>query len=234
LSLRETGGWRGRPAVGGSHAGRPGTTYHATHTMEQWLWQVGEHAPYWAIVGVLLITGFGVPIPEDLPILAGGYLSAMGHCNPWIMLPAILAAIIGADGIVFWLGRRYGHHIPKLPLLGRFLTEARLARTEGMLHRHGGKFIIMARFMPGIRTAAFFTAGVFKEPYRQFLIYDGAAALISAPAILLLAYFLADQIDRVKDMVADGQIAVLIVLAGVVALLVVAKRVFKRKVALAA
>lgn len=202
--------------------------------MEEWLWQISGHAPYWVIVGVLLVTGFGVPIPEDLPILAGGYLAAKGHCNPWVMLPVIFVAILGADGMVFWLGRRYGHHIPKLPLLRRFLTEPRLAKTEGMLHRHGGKFIFMARFMPGLRTAAFFTAGVFKVPAWKFLVYDGAAALISVPAIFLLAFFLADQIDRVKEMIADGQIIAVLTLAAVVAMMVLAKRLFKRKVALGA
>lgn len=201
--------------------------------MEDWLLQVGAAAPYWAIIGVVLISGLGLPIPEDIPILVGGYLSARGYCNPWIMLPAIFVAIVGADGMVFWLGHRYGHHVPRLPLIRRFLTPDRLAKTEGMLHRHGGKFIFMARFLPGIRTAAFFTAGVFKVPYWKFLLYDGAAALVSVPTIFLLAYFLADHIDQAKDMVKDGQIIVLIAMVAGVAALVLGKRLFKRRLAVA-
>lgn len=197
--------------------------------MEVWLEQVAHHSPYLIIIGVLLISGFGVPIPEDVPIIIGGYLSGIGVCDPWVMLPAIFAAIVGADFMVFWLGRRYGHHVPRLPLLRRFLTQDRLARTEAMLHRHGGKFIFMARFLPGLRTAAFFTAGVFKLPSWKFLAYDGAAALVSVPAIFVLAYYFADEIDRVKGWIADGQIAALVVCVLVLVLLVLVKRVFKRR-----
>jgi membrane protein DedA with SNARE-associated domain len=197
--------------------------------MEEWIAQVAPQAPYIVIVGVLILTGFGVPVPEDIPIIVGGYLCGMGYANPWIMFPAIFIAILGADGIVFWLGRRYGHHIPRLPLLRRFLTVDRLARTEAMLHRHGGKFIFMARFLPGIRTAAFFTAGVFKLPYWKFLLYDGAAAFISVPTIFFLAFFFAHEIDRVKHMIAEGQLVAIGVIVVGVALFFGIKRLFRRR-----
>lgn len=201
--------------------------------MEQWLAQIAAQSPYFIIVGVLLVTGFGAPLPEDIPLIVAGYLCGTGYADIWIMLPCVVLAILGADAMVYWLGRRYGHHVPKLPLLRRFLTEDRLARTEGMLHRHGGKFIFMARFLPGLRTAAFFTAGIFKVPYWKFFLYDGAAALISVPLIVLLAYYFADQLDRVREWVAEGQLWGVGLCAVVILLLVLVKRVFKRRVAAA-
>src|SRR5690606_33249443 len=104
--------------------------------------------PYVVIWGVLLLSGFGLPIPEDLPLILAGYLCGIepAYADPWIMFPGCYLAIIGADLVVFVLGRRYGHHVPRLPLLRRFLTESRLAKTEAKLHQHGGKFIFMARF----------------------------------------------------------------------------------------
>ncbi|MFW6059959.1 MAG: DedA family protein [Phycisphaeraceae bacterium] len=184
--------------------------------MEQWLVEFADKAPYLAIFGVLLISGFGLPLPEDIPLILAGYLCGEGYANPWIMFPGCFLAIVGADGIVFFLGRKYGHHVPKLPLLRRFLTEARLSKTEAMLHTHGGKFIFMARFLPGLRTAAFFTAGSFKVAYWKFLVYDGSAALISVPVILGLAYFFSDHIHQVREWVQNGQIiGVLVLLAAI-------------------
>ena len=169
------------------------------------------------ILGLLLLSGFGLPIPEDIPILVAGYLSAQSDIvDPWWMLPATFIAIVGSDGIVFFLGRKYGRHVPKVPLLGRMLTRRRLLKAERFLDEHGGKSIFLARFMPGLRTPAFFTAGTCRVPYWKFLFYDGAAALLSVPTIFLLAYFLSDQIYRVKEWVGDGQLAAAIVVACVV------------------
>ena len=199
--------------------------------MEQWLADIAAHSPYIILVGVLIITGFGLPLPEDIPLILAGYLCGIGHAEIEIMLPAVFFAIVGADAIVYWLGRRYGHHVPRLPLLRRFLTEDRLARTEGMLHRHGGKFIFMARFLPGLRTAAFFTAGIFKIPYWKFLLYDGAAALVSVPAIVLLAYYFAHEIDRVRTWVAEGQLWGIGIAIAIIALFVLVKLLFRRRLA---
>jgi membrane protein DedA with SNARE-associated domain len=175
--------------------------------MEIWLTQIAGNAPYIVIVGIILISGFGAPIPEDIPLILAGYLCGKGHANPYIMFPATLMAIIGADAILFCIGRRYGHHVPKLPLLRRYLTEARLGRTERLLHEHGGKFIFAARFLPGLRAPAMFTAGVFKLPFWKFLLYDGSAALISAPLFLFLSYHFADHLDMVRRWLAEGQMA---------------------------
>lgn len=186
--------------------------------MEAWLAQLAGQAPYVVIFGILLATGFGLPLPEDIPLLIAGYLAGTGVANPWIMFPGCFICIVGSDVIVYSIGRIYGHHVPKLPLLRRFLTEKRLAKTEAMLHRHGGKFIFMARFLPGLRTASFFTAGSFKVAFWRFLVYDGSAALISVPTIMALAYLFADQLDQVREWVAGGQIvATALVVAVIVA-----------------
>lgn len=199
--------------------------------MEQWLEQIAPNAPYLIIIGVLLVSGFGLPVPEDIPLIVGGYLSAMGYANPWIMFVLSFFAIIGADAIVFWLGRRYGHHVPRIPLLRRFLTAPRLRKAEIMLNRHGGKFIFAARFLPGLRTPAMFSAGTFKVPYWKFLFWDGTAAGISAPIIFWLAYAFADKINAVKEWIASGQIIALVTVALAIGVFVLVKVMLKRKVA---
>jgi len=202
--------------------------------METWLAQFAENAPYIGIFGVLLLSGFGLPIPEDIPLILAGYLSAMGYADPWIMFPGCFIAIVGSDAIVFFLGRKYGHHVPRLPLLRRYLTEARLAKTERLLHENGGKFMFAARFLPGLRTPAIFTAGTFKVPYWKFLLYDGGAAALSVPTIMFLAYYFANEIQRVKKWVLEGQITAIAVIVALGLLIFFIKTRVKKRMAASA
>ncbi len=186
------------------------------------LTQLGTNAPYMpylVVLGLLLLSGFGLPIPEDIPLILAGYLGYYGYADPWGLFPLTFLAVVGADVMVFVLGRRYGHHVPKLPMMRRFLTEKRLARTERLLHQHGGKFMFAARFLPGLRAPAIFTAGNFKLPYWKFLLYDGGAAMLSVPLILGFAYYFADRLEQVRVWVANGE-------KGAIALIVLATGVF--------
>jgi len=174
--------------------------------------------PYVVVLGLLILSGLGLPIPEDIPLILAGYLVYYGYAEAWGLFPLTFLAVLGADLMVFVLGRKYGHHVPKLPLMRRFLTEKRLARTERLLHEHGGKFIFMARFLPGLRAPSIFTAGNFRVPYWKFLLYDGGAALISVPVILGLGYYFANHLEKVRKWVGNGEKGVIgvILLAAVV------------------
>ena len=190
--------------------------------MMDFLTELGTHSPYMpyvVVLGLLLLSGFGLPIPEDIPLILAGYLTFYGYADPLLLFPLTFLAVLGADMMVFVLGRRYGHHVPKLPLMRRFLTEKRLAKTERLLHEHGGKFMFAARFLPGLRAPAIFTAGNFRIPYWKFLLYDGGAALISVPVILGLAYYFAEHLEQVRKWVANGE-------RGVIGVIVVAAVVF--------
>ena len=201
--------------------------------MEEFITQIAPQMPYLIIIGIVLLSGFGAPIPEDIPIIAAGYVcgKADPSASAYIMLPVLFLAIVGADGIVFWLGRKYGHHIPKLPLLRRYLSEDRLQKTEKQLNKHGGKFIFVARFLPGMRAPAFFTAGIFKLPYWKFLFFDGTAALISVPTIFFAAYYFADHLDQVKHWVKEGQIAVIAAIILIIAATILFKLFVKKTLA---
>jgi len=158
--------------------------------MELLIQQFIEHLPYLGVVLILMISGCGVPIPEDLPLLLAGYLCGIGKADLAIMLPVTFVAVLGADMMVYSLGRRYGHHVPRLPLLGRYLSESRLAKAELAFHRHGGKTLFIARFMPGMRTPIYFSAGAFKLPVWKMLAFDGSAAVMSVPLWVLASWYL--------------------------------------------
>jgi membrane protein DedA with SNARE-associated domain len=201
---------------------------------QQWLTQLDATAPlmpYLLVIGVFFLTGFGLPFPEDIPIIAAAWMAAAGYAEAWLMFPVVFGSIVGSDAIVFFLGRRYGHHVPRMPLLRRYLSEKRLGKTEAMLHAHGGKFMFAARFLPGIRTPAIFTAGSFKVPYWRFLLYDGAAAAVSVPVIFFLTYFLVQQVsvERIRHWVEHGQITAGIVVGAVAALLITIKLLIRRR-----
>ncbi len=201
--------------------------------MGDWLTELAQSAPlapYLVVFGCLLASGFGVPLPEDIPLILGGYLAGQGLADPAIMFPGALFFVVGSDVLIYFLGRRYGHHVPKLPLLRRFLTPTRIRWAEIKLQQHGGKFIFVARFLPGARTAAFFAAGVFHMPFWKFLLYDGSAALISVPLILGLAFIFHEELDMAKSWIEKAEIGTLVVLGLAIVTVIIAKGFIKKRV----
>lgn len=179
--------------------------------LEQFL----THFTYVGVGGVLLVSGFGVPIPEDVPLVMAGFLSQRGYADIWLMLPLCMACVLGADFLLYLMGRRYGNMVHRLPLLRRYLTPERLARAQAKFHAHGGKTLFTARFLPGLRTPIFFTAGTFKIPFWKMLAFDGTAALISVPTLVLLGYFF--PVEQVltwstRTQLALGAVLVLLIL----------------------
>lgn len=162
------------------------------------------------VIVILLAGGLGFPLPEDIPLLVGGYLCYKGLAHIELMLPATIAAVLGADSLIFLLGRRYGHLVPRIPYLKHHLSPARLTRAGDSFHRHGGKTLFIARFLPGLRAPVFFTAGLFKIPFWKFLLYDGGAAMLSVPLWVLLAYRFGGRIEQVREWAGDAQTVILI------------------------
>lgn len=187
--------------------------------MAEWLNQVMSvpGLSYLALFTILVISGFGLPLPEDVPLLAAGYACYLGYGRIEIMIPVGLFSVMGSDLMVYGLGRRYGHHVPRLPILRRYLTAERLAAAQSAFHEHGGKTLFMARFMPGLRTPVFFSAGVFKIPWWKMVVFDGGAALISVPTLVLLGYFFGARMDDLKKWLGRVEAVVMVAVVLVVA-----------------
>jgi membrane protein DedA with SNARE-associated domain len=199
-------------------------------TWLEWLFSFGgSWAVYAGVLGILLASGLGLPLPEDIPLLVGGVLCHMGHAELWIMIPSCTIAVFAADVMLYVLGRRYGHHVNRLPLLSAYLTEPRLAAAEIAFHRHGGKTLFVGRFLPGVRTAVFFTAGVFKIPFWKMLVVDGLASLVSVPALILAGYYGAKKLQQVHDWLGIANVAILVTAALSVIGYVVWRRVRRRR-----
>ena len=153
--------------------------------------------PYVAIFLILLACGLGVPIPEDITLFAAGVLTYYGVSDVhWMIVISLLGVLIG-DSFMFWLGHRFGNRLIKKWPFRLFLDEIKIEGVRQKLEKHGGKLLFSARFMPGVRSSIFFSTGLLKIPYRNLLIYDGIAALISVPAIVYSVYYFGDVLEHV-------------------------------------
>ena len=170
-----------------------------------------EHYTYAGVIILLLLGGFGVPLPEDMPLIFGGYFCYKypDSLNIWIMLAVCFSAVMAGDLIMYTLGRVWGDKVKTLPFLRRYLTPDRLEKARLKFHEHGGKTLFIARFLPGLRTATFFSAGVFRIPAWKMIAFDGTAALLSVPALVLLPYYLGAYFDKLKDLLKESQLALI-------------------------
>ncbi|HUM15445.1 MAG TPA: DedA family protein [Candidatus Nitrosotalea sp.] len=143
---------------------------------------------------ILLATGLGVPIPEELPIAIAA-LMARWEAMHWVgALLSCLAGVLAGDMLLYWVGRHFGRRILQWPTVRRILTPAREARVMDAYHRHGLKFVVMARLVMGLRAAAFLTAGLVRVPFPRFLLADVTAVLVSVPLWFGMAYLVADSV----------------------------------------
>ncbi len=166
-------------------------------------------AAYGTIFGILLGCGLGVPFPEDVSLIFGGYLVFRGAANLPMMVATGFLGILGGDSIIYWAGRRLGNRARTEHgrLLRRLVTPERRAKVEALFARHGEKIVMAARFMPGVRAVSFFTAGSAGMPYARFICFDGLAALASAPAFVFLGFRFGRQLQRVIELLKRFQTA---------------------------
>jgi len=143
---------------------------------------------YLAVVGALLACGLGLPVPEDIILISGGYIAAEAGHSVWPMVVAGMVGILGGDSVTFLLGRTIGIPLTKRRPLNRVFTAERLAKVDEYFKKHGEKILMAARFMPGARAVTYFSAGAMGVPYWKFFLYDGLAAIVSAPLWVILGF----------------------------------------------
>lgn len=131
----------------------------------------------------LVVTPF---LPGDSLLFAAGTFAGLGSLDPWVLFFLLMAAALGGDNVNYWVGRYIGPRAfsGAIP----WLRKDYLDRTEAFYERHGGKTIIMARFVPIIRTFAPFVAGVGKMRYPRFLAFSVAGAALWVGLFVLGGY----------------------------------------------
>lgn len=139
---------------------------------------------------IFVETGFVVIpfLPGDSVLFVVGSLAGSGFLNIWIVYFTLLAAAILGDTVNYWIGHHLGPRVFSKEN-SRFFNKAYLLRTHEFYQKHGGKAIILARFIPIIRTFAPFVAGVGKMNYRTFLSFNIIGAFIWVSGITFAGYF---------------------------------------------
>lgn len=145
---------------------------------------------YAAVFLVLVACGFGVPIPEDITLIAGGVISGLGHANVHVMNIVGLLGVLVGDGFMFMMGKIYGERILKFRPIARIMTPKRYGQVQEKFDKYGNWVLFVARFLPGLRTPIFISAGMSgRISFWRWLVMDGIAALISVPIWVYLGHY---------------------------------------------
>jgi membrane protein DedA with SNARE-associated domain len=155
-----------------------------------------EQFTYLGLFLVLFGAGLGLPIPEEVPILAGGALAQANVVRWWIALPVCVGGVLSGDVILYWVGHHWGEQILEWRVVRRVLSREREERLKAGYQRHGVKVVFLARHILGLRAAAFLTAGIARISFARFLVSDALAALVSVPVGFGIAYLFTDQLKR--------------------------------------
>jgi membrane protein DedA with SNARE-associated domain len=134
--------------------------------------------------GLLFGCGVGLPMNEDIVLLAAAALTLKGVMEPIPLMVVAWFGLVGGDGLVFHWGRRYGTRLLRIRFFARMISEERLQAMQATMHRYGPAYIFVVRFLPGVRTVLFLAAGSLNMRYRHLFIYDGLAALIELPLLV--------------------------------------------------
>lgn len=160
----------------------------------------------YAILFVIVFAETGAVVTPFLPgdslLFATGTLAAAGALDVGVASVVVAGAAIGGDAANYAIGRFAGVRIIQLartdPRWGRWINPAYVARAHEFFERHGGKAIVLARFMPIVRTFVPFVAGVAEMSYPAFAFYNVAGALVWV-AICVGAGYLFGNVPIVRD-----------------------------------
>jgi membrane-associated protein len=138
----------------------------------------------------LVVTPF---LPGDSLLFVTGAVAAAGGMDIVLVMTTLVAAALCGDNVNYWIGRTLG-----LKVFSRFINPAHLKRTHEFYERHGGKTIIIARFVPIVRTYVPFVAGLGTMPYLRYLAFCVAGALLWVVALCLAGYWFGN-LPKVKE-----------------------------------
>ena len=156
-----------------------------------------EHFTYLGLFVILMLCGLGLPMPEDVALLVGGFLAHKGVTRYPITLIVALLGVIAGDNSLYFIGRGVGSNLLSYFGLKRTGAENQLDRMHALMHRHGHLAIFYARFFPGLRALVYLSAGSFQVPPSRFFFYDLAGAAISVPVVVTLGYVFGEQLEQV-------------------------------------
>ena len=175
-----------------------------------------QNGSYFGIILFLVLTGCGLPIPEEVPIILAGVLGSQGRLQPeWAFAACLIGALLG-DSVMYAMGYHFGHGLlASHPKFAKFVGAEREEHFEQAILRHGFKVMLLARFMVGVRGPVYLAAGVVRMPFRRFLLWDLFCATLVVGTFFSLSYFYGEHIAR---LVRDAEMTFSLVVLGIAAM----------------
>jgi membrane-associated protein len=149
--------------------------------------------------------------------------------NIWILMGILLIAAISGDSLNYTIGKRFGMRVTKFKLFGRqIVKDEQIEKTHSFYERYGSKTIVIARFVPIVRTLAPFVGGIGRMHYGTFITYNVVGALLWVIGITMAGYFLGN-IPIIRD--NFSKVVILIVIVSILPIVfeVVKEKLVKKK-----
>ena len=199
------------------------------------LLQFLQESPFslWGPFLLLLLCGVGLPMPEDIVLVVAGML-AQDDGRSWAFTALLMyVGVLAGDSIIFCLGRHWGTRLLAWEHTHHLFPPKKQARVQRLFDRHGSIVLLIARFLPGLRAPIFSTAGAMRVPFVKFVLFDGAAALVSVPVFVWFGHWLwlqfDDDIAKLSAALAQTESYTPWIAAAIVALAVVLYRLRPRR-----
>ncbi len=155
----------------------------------------------------------GFFFPGDTLLLSAGVFAAQGKLDIFTLIPVVAFAAIAGDNIGYQIGRRYGRHLFDKPH-SIFFKKQYLVQTEAFFAKYGSKTMLLAHFVPVVRTFAPAAAGIAHMNHKQFVIYDAIGDIAWATSITLLGYFVGTKIPDIDHYILVAVGAVMVISLG--------------------
>jgi membrane protein DedA with SNARE-associated domain len=168
---------------------------------------------------ILLLCGIGLPLPEEVTLIASGLLLHQGKVEFLPITVVCSVAILLGDSLPYWLGRRMGKRALEWRLVAKVLHPERFAIVEEKFQRYGSWGIFFCRFLPGIRIPGYFSAGTLRMSYVRFLILDGLGVLISVPTSIWIARAFGGQVEKMEEQMENFHLILAFSLVAILSIL---------------
>jgi membrane protein DedA with SNARE-associated domain len=171
---------------------------------------------YLGIILYMILTGCGLPMPEEVAIIGGAAAAVSGTLDPWLTLGSLLIGALLGDCVMYYIGYHFGRRLlTHNRIWKRVITPEREGKVEELLARHGVKVLLGARFMVGIRGPMYITAGILKVPFKRFVVADLFCATLVVSLFFGLTYAYGAQIMRAIHE-GEGWITTIVIAAAIV------------------
>lgn len=159
---------------------------------------------------------FGFFFPGDSLLFTAGFLASQELLDIKVLLPLLIVGAISGDSVGYWMGNKFGQWLLR-QRESFFFKKKHLYQAQSFYEKHGGKTIVLARFIPAVRTFAPIVAGMAKMQYRRFLLFNVFGGIFWAASMLLLGYYLGSAIPNVDKYLLPiiGLIIFLSILPGI-------------------